>query len=107
MKILYTFRSIAVMGGIERILVDKMNLLVGVYGMDVYLLTTDQGTHPIPYELSAGVHYEDLNICFYKQYRYHGLKRLITVWKMFRRYEELFAERLYVQHRIILVLLQR
>lgn len=82
------------MGGIERILVDKMNLLVGVYGMDVYLLTTDQGTHPIPYELSAGVHYEDLNICFYKQYRYHGLKRLITVWKMFRRYEELFAERL-------------
>jgi glycosyltransferase involved in cell wall biosynthesis len=94
MKILYTFRALAVWGGIERILVDKMNFLVVRYGMDVYLLTTDQGTHPIPYELSAGVHHEDLNICFYKKYRYHGLRRLITAKRMLRRYEELLAERL-------------
>ncbi len=94
MKILYTFRSIAVCGGIERILVDKMNFLVERYGMDVYLLTTDQGTHSVPYELSSGVHHEDLNICFYHQYRHHGLKRLITAKRMLRRYEALLTARL-------------
>ena len=94
MKVLYLFRSIAVWGGIERILVDKMNFLVDRYNVDVYLLTTDQGVHKIPYELSADVHYEDLNICFYKQYCHHGLRRLLTAKKMLRRYELLLADRL-------------
>ena len=39
MKILYIFRSLAVWGGIERILVDKMNYMAECYDMDVYLLT--------------------------------------------------------------------
>lgn len=94
MKILYNFRAIAVWGGIERILVDKMNLLVEKYGMDVYLLTTDQGNNPIPYELSENVHHEDLNICFYKQYCHHGLKRLFVLRNMFRQYELLLSDRL-------------
>lgn len=96
MRVLYLFRSIAVWGGIERMLVDKTNFLVDRYKMDVYLITTDQGTNPIPYELSLGVHHEDFNICFYKQYRYHGLKRLLTARKMLHRYEELLAERLNI-----------
>ena len=94
MKILYIFRAIAIWGGIERILVDKMNFLVERYGMDVYLLTTDQGSHPIPYELSTGVHHEDLNICFYKQYYHHGLKRLFISRRMLRQYESLIVDHL-------------
>lgn len=96
MKVLYLFRSIAVWGGIERILVDKMNSLVERYGTDVYLLTTDQGVHTIPYELSSDVHREDLNICFYKQYRHHGLRRFLTAQKMLRQYELLLANRLNI-----------
>ena len=31
MKVLYVFRSLAHWGGIERVLVEKMNLLVAMY----------------------------------------------------------------------------
>ncbi len=95
MKILYIFRSLAVWGGIERILVDKMNFMAEHYGMDVYFLTSDQGSHPITYHLSARVHYEDFGICFYQQYRFHGLRRLMVAWKMNRQYRHLLGDRLH------------
>ena len=90
MRILFTFRSIAVWGGIERILVDKMNYLTSVYGYEIYMLTTDQGNHPIPYPLAEGVHLENLGIQFYHQYRYSGIKRVM----MARRLASLFAQKL-------------
>ena len=65
MKILYIFRSLAVWGGIERILVDKMNAFVQQESTEVYMLTTDQGQHPIPYHINENVIIEDLNINFY------------------------------------------
>ena len=96
MRILYIFRSLAVWGGIERILVDKMNYMAECYDMDVYLLTSDQGSHPIPYHLSDSVHHEDLGIRFYQQYRFHGLRRFVIAWKMNRQYRHLFTERLHI-----------
>lgn len=95
MKILYIFRSLAVWGGIERILVDKMNYMAECYDMDVYLLTSDQGSHPITYNLSDRVHHEDLGVCFYQQYNFHGLHRLMVAWKMNRQYRHLLGERLH------------
>ena len=68
MKILYIFRSLAVWGGIERILVDKMNYLSELPEVEVYMLTSDQGNHPLPYSINEKVHLEDLGICFYRQY---------------------------------------
>ena len=94
MKILYIFRSLAVWGGIERILVDKMNFMAEHYSQDVYLLTSDQGTHPITYPLSDVVHHEDLDVCFYQQYRFNGLLRLIVAWKKTCQYRHLLADRL-------------
>lgn len=96
MKILYIFRSLAVWGGIERILTDKMNYLSEQDGVDVYLLTSDQGSHPITYHLSDRVHHEDLDVCFYQQYRFHGLRRLMVAWKMNRQYLHLLRERLQI-----------
>ena len=90
MRILYVFRSLAVWGGIERVLVDKMNFLVSMYGYEVYMLTTDQGTHPIPYSLEKDVQLEDLGINFHHKFRYHGLKRLFAA----RHYASLFKDRL-------------
>ena len=90
MRILYVCRSLAVWGGIERVLVDKMNYLVSMYGYEVYMLTTDQGIHPIPYSLETDVILEDLGINFHYQYRYHGLKQLYAA----RRYARLFKQRL-------------
>lgn len=94
MKVLYIFRSLAVWGGIERVLVEKMNLLVTLYGYDVYMLTADQGQHPVPYQLEKGVHLEDLDIRFHRQYRYHGLMRFF----MKIRLRRLFMQR--VGHRL-------
>lgn len=93
MRILYVFRSLAVWGGIERILVEKMNYLSKVYGYDVYMLTSDQGNHPIPYHLEDNVHFEDLNIRFHQQYQYSFLQRLWVARKLKRLYEKRLTER--------------
>ena len=94
MKVLYVFRSLAVWGGIERILVDKMNYLVNECGDDVYMLTADQGAHALPYQLADGVHFEDLEIRFHQQYQYHGLKRVLVARRLEKLFEQRLAERL-------------
>lgn len=103
MKVLYVFRSLAVWGGIERILVEKMNYLSKVYGYDVYMLTSDQGNHPIPYHLEESVHLEDLNIRFHQQYQYSFLRRLWVARRLKRLYEKRLTERIrHIQPDIII-----
>jgi Glycosyltransferase len=94
MKVLYVFRSLAMWGGIERILVEKMNYLSKVYGYDVYMLTSDQGNHPIPYHLEDSVHLEDLNIRFHQQYQYSFLRRIWVAKRLKRLYEKCLKERI-------------
>lgn len=52
MKIVYVYDSIARIGGMERILTDKMNYLAEIYGHKVYLITSSQGNHPLSFPLS-------------------------------------------------------
>ena len=92
MRILYVFRSLAVWGGIERVLVEKMNYLSSVYGYDVYMITSDQGNHPKPYHLEDKVHIEDLDIRFHQQYQYNIIKRRWIAKKLKRIYEQRLAE---------------
>lgn len=87
MKILFHFRSLAIYGGIERIFVEKMNFFSTIYDYDIYMITTDQGDHTIPYKLSEKVHFEDLGIRFHQKYQYHGLKRLWMTMYLMRLYE--------------------
>ena len=94
MRILYVFRSLAVWGGIERVLVEKMNYLSSVYGYEVYMITSDQGNHPIPYHLEDKVHIEDLNIRFHQQYQYNIVKRKWIAKKLKRIYEQRLSERI-------------
>ena len=93
MRILYVCRSLAYWGGIERVLVDKMNYLVKMYGVEVYMLTTDQGNHPVPFQLEPEVHLEDLDIRFHRHYRYRILKRIMVA----KRLERLFKKKLSVR----------
>ena len=92
MKILYIFRSLAVWGGIERILVDKMNWLASKGGIEVYMLTTDQGDHPIPYQVSNKVHIEDLGINFHRKYQYGYLKRIVISYQMRHKYKKSLSD---------------
>ena len=92
MKILYLFRSLAVWGGIERILVDKMNWLASKGGIEVCMLTTDQGDHPIPYQVNNKVHIEDLGINFHRKYQFGYLKRMGISYHMRHKYKKSLAE---------------
>ena len=47
MKIVYLNDALAIWGGLERILVEKVNELAERYDYELYLLTANQGDHPI------------------------------------------------------------
>ena len=83
MKVVYVFRSLAIWGGIERIIIDKANRLAGL-GYDVSILTTDQGSHPVPYSLNPAVYIEDLGVGYHRRYYYSGLRRLWMEWRLKR-----------------------
>lgn len=91
MKLVYLYHSLAIWGGIERILVDKMNYLVRHYGYEVYMITSDQGQHTVPYSLDERVHLIDLNIRFYIRYRYGRVRR----WFVYREMSRSYHRRLY------------
>lgn len=90
MRILYVTDALAVWGGIERVLSDKARCLVRDYGCEVFVVTTDQGDHPIPFPLDERICVRDLNIRFHLQYKYRGLLRL----KKYLEYERLFRKRM-------------
>lgn len=75
MTIVFVYDTLAIWGGIERVFTEKMNYFARVFGYDVYMLTTNQGDHPIPFSLDGRVHYEDLHIQSHLQYRYSFLIR--------------------------------
>lgn len=82
MRILYVTDALAVWGGVERVLSDKFNYLVKKLGYEVFVVTADQGEHPIPFILDSRVVVKDFNINFHRQYHLVGFKR-------FRKHREL------------------
>ena len=94
MRVVYLYPALAIWGGVERILVEKMNYFVRHYGYDVYMITSDQGGHEIPYDLDERVHFIDLNIRFHTRYRYKLLRRLIEYRKLSRLYHHKLQEQL-------------
>ena len=82
MRILYVNDALAIWGGLERIIVEKVNYLVEEYGYEAHLLTANQGSHSIPYSLSSRVVYHDLGINFQQQYKYSKLSRMFVRWKL-------------------------
>lgn len=75
MRIVYVYPQFIHRAGTERVLIDKMNYLSTQKGIDVYVVTYDQGSHPFAYPLFPSVNHIDLNICFYQLYRYNYIIR--------------------------------
>jgi len=94
MKIVYLYYSMATWGGTERILVDKMNYFARQYGYDVYLITSDQGGHPVLYGLDERVHFIDLNIRFHSRYKYNVIRRQWEFFRLSRLYHKKLEEQL-------------
>lgn len=88
MKIMYVSQVFAAWGGLERVWTDKMNALSDIPGNEVCLVTTDQGTHKVPYPLNMNIRHIDLGIRLVQQYRHQGLKRYWVYYglvRLFRR----------------------
>ena len=88
MKLLYVENALAIYGGIERVLADKLNWLAEYGACEVCLLTASQGIHPIVFPLSPKVEFHDLGIMFHQVYCYSGWKRyylLMRLHRLFRR----------------------
>ena len=88
MKIMYVNRVFAAWGGLERVWTNKMNALSEIPGIEVCLITTDQGNHKVPYPLSGKVRHIDLGIRFVQQYRYKGMKRYWVYWKLVKLFQK-------------------
>lgn len=82
MKIIYIYDTMAIIGGVERIFIDKMNYLADKFHDEVYLLTSSQGNHPISFPLSPNVKHIDLGIRHHIQYQYRLPKRLWIKYKL-------------------------
>ena len=77
MMLIYVTDAFAVWGGMERVLADKMNVLARQYGWEVTLLTTNQGEHPLTYELHPNVKYIDLGVRLHQEYQFRGFRKLL------------------------------
>ena len=84
MRILYVTDALAIWGGLERVLVEKANYLATHNGNEVFMLTISQGDHPFPFPLDNLVAHVDLNIPFYTQYQYSGIRRLLSLRRLHR-----------------------
>ena len=75
MRILIIHRSFALVGGAERVIIDKANYLSD-QGHDVMLVSYEQGQHPLPYVLQQNVKFIDLDCRFFTLTKYSVLSRL-------------------------------
>ena len=94
MRIIYVYPTLATWGGVERILIEKMNLLAREEGYDIYALTYNQGSHQVPYPLDARVHHIDLQVRMHAKYQYRGLRRLWEGWRRKRWLNQRMKQRL-------------
>ena len=84
MRILYVTDALASWGGLERVLVEKANYLATHDRYEVFMLTISQGGHSFPFPLDDKVTHVDLNIPFYTQYQYSGIRRLLSLRRLHR-----------------------
>lgn len=62
MKLVYCIHSIYNPGGMERVLLNKVNYLVEKKGWEIVIITTDQHSRPPFYPFPEGVRFIDLNV---------------------------------------------
>lgn len=94
MRIVYINDALAIWGGLERILVEKVNELAERYHYEMFLLTANQGEHQIPFPLSPKVRHIDLQIQFHQKYEYRGIRRLVKGMQLNRLFEHRLKEQI-------------
>lgn len=86
MKIVYIYTALTLMGGVDRVLINKANYLADTLGYDVYIITDSQCGKTTVFPLSPNVHHIDLEINFNEQYKYGIIKRFVFYKKQMKEY---------------------
>ena len=87
MRIIIIHRSYALVGGAERVLSDKANYLSEYGNHEIMLVSYEQGTHPLPYQLHPSVKYKDLDCRFFTLSKYSVLTRLYHYYRLRRKFK--------------------
>ena len=93
-KLLYINDALAITGGLERVLTDKVNWLSAQKGYSVSVLTVNQGSHPLAFPMSDDVSYQDLNIQFQTQYQYSGIRKMMVAHRLHRFFRTRLIEKI-------------
>jgi len=94
MRILYVCDALVIYGGLERVLIEKVNWLVEHCNCEICLLTVNQGNHPICFPLHSDVLYFDLDIRFYQQYNQPFWRRISMNCRLHRLFRERLASKI-------------
>ena len=94
MRIMYVNDALAIWGGLERVLIEKANLLATLADYEVCLVTLNQGSHQLPYPINPKVRFYDLGIQLHRQYQNHGLVRLIKRLRLNRMYKQRLRQKI-------------
>lgn len=84
MRLLYVCDALAILGGLERVLIEKANWFAEQGNYDVFLITANQGNQPICFPLHPNVRFKDLGMGFYKLYRFPRWWRLAKIHQLHR-----------------------
>lgn len=82
MRLLYIVNAVAVHGGLERILIDKVNWLAEKSDHEIHVVTFDQGNHLLAFPLHPNVDFCDIDVSIHRIYQYSGIKRLLYGHKL-------------------------
>ena len=104
MNIIYITDTLALWGGIEKVLSCKAKELTERFGYHVRILTTNQGSHPLPFEFSKNVSYVDLGINLHHQYRYKSISRLLFMYRTRKLFKLRLQEQIDIFHADVVVL---
>ena len=85
MRFLFVIKSFAVVGGVDRVMADKMNYLAAK-GHSVSLVTYEQGSHPHIFELHPSILHKDLDCRFFTLMSLPLVKRIIKSYTMKRTF---------------------
>lgn len=88
MRIIYCIRGLFNSGGMERILVNKMNYLTEVYGYEIYVITTDQKERESFYLVNKKIKHIDLKIDYSNDFNKNFFKRIKSYIKKQRLHKE-------------------
>lgn len=89
-KIAYCIPSLALQGGMERVLTVKANYLADIVGYDVYIIVTDDKDKQPFYALSEKVNLINLEVGFGELWKYSFFKRVFV----YLRKQQLYKARL-------------